>query len=70
MCKLPCMLQLKSSSLQGSFMLMLSCLITFNSIKVEDNRHPYEGEDAFLWLPTTFGKSVCYEVLSFARLTV
>ena len=41
-----------------------------NSMNVEDNHHVYEGKDAFLWLPTSFGKSVRYEVLSFACLTV
>ena len=25
----------------------------------------YEGKDIFLWLPTGFGKSICYEVLPF-----
>ena len=25
----------------------------------------YEGKDAFVWLPTRFGKSVCYEALPF-----
>ena len=25
----------------------------------------YEGKDAFLWLPTSFGKSICYKVLPF-----
>ena len=35
-----------------------------NSIKVEDNRRVYESEDAFLRLPTSFGKSVRYGVLS------
>ena len=29
-----------------------------------------EGKDAFLWLPTSFSKSVRYEVLSFACLTI
>jgi len=24
----------------------------------------YKGKDVFMWLPTGFGKSVCYEVLS------
>ena len=44
--------------------------ITFNSMNVEDNRRVYEAKDAFLRLPTSFGKSVRYEVLSFACLTV
>ena len=25
----------------------------------------YEGKDVFLWLPTGFGKSICYEVSPF-----
>ena len=33
-------------------------LITFNSMNVEDNCRVYEGKDAFLRLPTSFGKSV------------
>ena len=28
-------------------------------------RHIYDGRDVFLWLPTTFGKSICHEVLPF-----
>ena len=44
--------------------------ITFNFKNVEDNRRVYKGKDAFLWLPTSFGNSVRYEVLSFACLTV
>ena len=41
-----------------------------NSVNVKDNRRVYEGKDAFLRLPTSFGKSVHYEVLSFACLSV
>jgi len=29
-------------------------------------RHIYEGRGVFLWLPTTFGKSICHEVLAFS----
>ena len=40
-----------------------SCL-PVDSMNVEDNGHVYEGKDAFLRLPTSFGESVRYEVLS------
>ncbi len=33
--------------------------------QMEAIRHVYEGKDAFVWLPTGFGKSICYEVLPF-----
>ena len=42
----------------------------FNSMNVEDDRRVYEAKDAFLQLPTSFSKSVCYEVLSFACLSI
>ena len=32
-------------------------------MNVEDNRRVYEARDAYLQLPTSFGKSVRYEVL-------
>ena len=28
-------------------------------------RYLYQRKDIFLWLPTGFGKSICYEVLPF-----
>ena len=40
------------------------------NVHVEDNCRVYEGKDAFLKLPTSFGKSVRYEVLTFACLTI
>ena len=42
----------------------------FDSMKVEDKRCVYEGEDAFLRLPTSFSKSVCYKMLSLVCLTI
>ena len=36
--------------------------ITLNSAYVS---YIYEGKDAFLWLPTSFGNTICYEVLPF-----
>ena len=39
-------------------------------LDVENNRRVYEVKDAFLRIPTSFDKSVHYEVLSFACLTV
>lgn len=39
--------------------------ITLKPQQLEAIRHMYEGKDVLLWLPTGFGKSVCYEVLPF-----
>ena len=39
---------------------ILQVRITFNSKKVEATCCIYEGKDAFLWLPTSFGKSILY----------
>ena len=49
---------------------LLSVTINFNSMKLEAVRRIYKGKDALVCLPTSFGKSVCYEVLSFACFTV
>ena len=41
-------------------------MYSFTSLQFqkEDNRCVYEGKNAFLWLPTGFGKLVGYEMLS------
>ena len=39
--------------------------LTLKPQQVETVRHIYDGKDVFLWLPTGFGKSVCYELLPF-----
>ena len=35
-------------------------------LKKEQVSAVYEGRDVFVWLPTGFGKSICYELLPFA----
>ena len=30
----------------------------------------YKGKDVFIWLPTGFGKSVCYEMTPFLTETI
>ena len=39
--------------------------LTLKLQQLEAVRRIYEGKDVFLWLPTGFGKLVCYEVLPF-----
>ncbi len=39
--------------------------MTLKPEQVEAIRHVYGGKDVFVWLPTGFGKSICYEVLPF-----
>ena len=38
---------------------------TLTPQQVDAVRHVYIGKEVFLWLPTGFGKSVCYELLPF-----
>ena len=39
--------------------------MTLKSQQRASVKYVYEGKDVFLWLPTGFGKSLCYEVLPF-----
>ena len=39
--------------------------IVLKTEQLEAIRHIYDGKDVFLWLPTGFGKSICYETLLF-----
>ena len=47
----------------------LQCLgcpnLTLKPEQKESVRYVYEGKDVFVWLPTGFGKSLCYEMLPF-----
>lgn len=38
---------------------------TLRSEQSDAIKHLYEGRDIFLWFPTGFGKSICYETLPF-----
>ncbi len=33
--------------------------------QLETLRHLYEGRDVFLWVPTGYGKSLCFQILPF-----
>ena len=39
--------------------------VTLKPEQAETVWHIYNGKDVFVWLPTGFGKSVCYELLLF-----
>jgi len=46
----------------------ISCLKFSGNLKekqIEAMKALYEGKDVFLWLPTGYGKSICYQALPF-----
>ena len=47
----------------------LSCLkqdtLQLKPKQIDAIRSIYDGKDVFLWLPTGYGKSICYQVLPF-----
>ena len=52
-------------ALQYAVSLVGKAGITLKEEQTRAIRSVYDGNDVFLWLPTGFGKSVCYEVLPF-----
>ena len=58
-----------ASDFEPSLSYALSCL-KLGDLKLKDKqleaiRSVYNGKDVFLWLPTGYGKSVCYQCLPF-----
>ena len=53
----------------AAFSYALSCVgkqdLLSKDKQVEMLRHLYNGSDVFLWVPTGYGKSLCYQVLPF-----
>ena len=41
------------------------CYFMLKAEQLDAIKYIYDGKDVFLWLPTGFGKSVCYETLPF-----
>ena len=39
--------------------------LTLKPQQLDAVRHVYNGKDVLMWLPTGFGKSICYELLPF-----
>ena len=59
----------KSEDFDKALKFALCCIekgdFTFKAEQLDAINCIYDGKDVFLWLPTGFGKSICYETLPF-----
>ena len=59
----------KSEDFDKALMFALCCIgkgdFTLKAEQLDAIKYIYDGKDVFLWLPTGFGKSICYETLPF-----
>ncbi len=58
-----------SSDFSTALSYALSCLkkqeLVLKDKQLEALRYLYEGSDVFLWVPTGYGKSLCFQTLPF-----
>ena len=60
---------MNKSDFQAAVAHALSCLqhdrLVLRDKQLEAVKLLYEGQDVFLWVPTGYGKSICYQMLPF-----
>ncbi len=61
---IPAMARDFSSALKDA-LARLKCDLKLKEKQKEAMKAMYEGNDVFLWLPTGYGKSICYQILPF-----